>query len=140
MKLPASAGSKLLPIPISVLLTLLWVGVVRLFFMFVIARAQSGPNGDVWLAVLLAKPVAGRGSLPTVIVGISFLLVVYLWLDYRSRSPSGWRAFVYLAAAALLAYLGWAVWFFWWGQLDVLTQPVDVLMTSVSLTVGTSAG
>ena len=74
----------------------------------------------------------GRARLPTIIVAISLLLLIYLWLDYRSRPARGWRAVVFLVAAALLVYLGWAVWYSWWSHLDVLSTPADVLMTAAA--------
>ena len=69
--------------------------------------------------------------MPTIIVAVSLMLLIYLWLDYRSRPSHGWRTLVFLVAAALLVYLGWAVWYAWWRHLDVLTGTVDVLMTAL---------
>jgi len=131
VKLRSSASRPLLPIPLSVLLTLLWVGVIRLFFLLAATQASSEHDGEVWTALLLGERVLGRARLPTIIVAISLLLLLYLWLDYRSRPSHFWRGLVFLVAAALLVYLGWAVWYSWWRHLDVLTEPVDVLMTSL---------
>ncbi len=127
LRLPAS--KPLLPIPLSVLLTLLWVGVVRLFFLWVATWARATHEGEVWMAMLFEERVLGRARLPTMIVAISLLLLLYLWLDYRSRPAHARRTVVFLVAAALLVYLGWAVWYSWWSRLDVLTEPADMLMT-----------
>ncbi len=131
MKHRLQASKPLLPIPLSVLLTLLWVGVVRLFFLWVTAYARVTHEGRLWMAVFFEERVLGRARLPTMIVAISFLLLLYLWLDYRSRPAHGWRSVVFLVAAALLVYLGWAVWYSWASHLDALSRPGDVLMTAV---------
>ena len=110
MSLRSQAARPILPIPLSVLLTLLWVGLVRLFFLLVAAQAGSARDGDLWTAVLLGERVLGRARLPTLIVAISLLLLVYL---------------------------GWAVWYAWWTRLDALTAPGEMLMT---LYVGGLAG
>ena len=99
MKLTAPAARPLLPIPLSVLLTLLWVGLVRLLFLWVAAQARVGSDGEAWAAVLFGERVLGRARLPTIIVAVSFLLLIYLWLDYRSRPAGGWRTAVFLLAA-----------------------------------------
>ncbi len=130
MRLRSPAAGPLLPIPLSVLLTLLWVGVVRLFFLWVTTQARWGEEGAAWTALLFDQRVLGRARLPTMIVAISFLLLLYLWLDYRSGPSRVWRTVVFLAAATLLVYLGWAVWYSWWNHLDALTHPGDVLMTA----------
>ncbi len=131
MKLRVSAARPLLPVPLSILLTLLWVGVVRLFFLWLTVQASGSRDGGAWTALLFEQRVLGRARLPTMIVAISLLLLIYLWLDYRARPASGWRSLVFLLAAALLVYLGWAVWHSWWSHLDVLRRPVGVLMTAV---------
>ena len=133
MKLTRPAARPLLPIPLSVLLTLLWVGLVRLFFLWVTVQARMGRDGEAWTAVLFGERVLGRARLPTVIVAVSFLLLIYLWLDYRSRPAHGWswRTAVFLLAAALLVYLGWAVWYSWWSRLDALIEPSGMLMTAL---------
>lgn len=129
MRLRSQAAKPFLPIPLSVLLTLLWVGLVRLFFLFVAAQAGGARDGELWTAVLLGERVLGRARLPTLIVAISLLLLVYLWLDYRSQPPRAMRTLVFILAAALLVYLGWAVWHAWWTRLDALTVPGEMLMT-----------
>lgn len=131
MKLRPLAPRPLLPIPLSVLLTLLWVGLVRLLFLLMAAQAGSAHHGKAWAAVLLGQRVLGRARLPTIIVAISLLLLFYLWVDYRSRPAKGWRSLIFLVAAVLLVYLGWAVWFSWWSHLDLLRAPHDMLMTAV---------
>ena len=131
MKLTAPAARPILPIPLSVLLTLLWVGLVRLFFLWVTVQARMGRDGEAWAAVLFGERVLGRARLPTVIVAICLLLLLYLWLDYRSRPARGWRTLVFLMAAALLVYLGWAVWYSWWTHRDVLSEPVEMIMTAL---------
>lgn len=132
MKLPSTASRPLLPIPLSVLLTLLWVGLVRLLFLLVQAQAGMARQGDAWMAMLFGERILGRARLPTMIVAISLLLLVYLWLDYRSQTPrTNWRAVVFLCAAALLVYLVWGVWHSWWRHLESLPAPAGVLMTAV---------
>ena len=130
MRLRSPAARPFLPIPLSVLLTLLWVGLVHLFFLLVTAQAGWARDGEAWTAVLLGERVLGRARLPTLIVAISLLLLLYLWLDYRSRPARGWRALVFVVAAALLVYLAWAVWHAWWTRLDLLADPADMLMTA----------
>ena len=133
MRLPASRP--LLPIPLSVLLTLLWVGLVRLFLLWVTAQAgAAGDNGVAWATVLWQERVMGRARLPTIIVAVSLLLLIYLWADYRSRpARTNWRAIVFLAAAALLVYLVWGIWSAWWSHLPVPGDPGEMLMTAVPL-------
>jgi hypothetical protein len=131
VKLHSRASRPLLPIPLSVLLTLLWVGLVRLFFLWVTAQAVGVRHGRVWAARLLDERVLGSARLPTIIVASSLLLLVYLWLDYRSRPEQGWRTVVFLVAAGLLVYLSWAVWHSWWSHLAVPVQPGDMLMTAL---------
>ena len=131
MKLRSTAARPPLPIPLSVLLTLLWVGLIRLFSLWLATQARWAPEGDVWLAVLFESRVLGRARLPTIIVAVSLLLLVYLWLDYRSRPARLARTLVFLMAAALLVYLGWAVWHSWWAHLDSLGRSGDMLMTGL---------
>ena len=131
MNLRSAAARPLLPIPLSVLLTLLWVGLVRLVSLWIASQARWSHEGDVWLAVLFEARVLGRARLPTIIVAVSLLLLVYLWLDYRSRPSHLARTLVFLVAAALLVYLGWAVWHSWWTHLESLGQSGDVLMTAL---------
>lgn len=131
MKLRSPASGPLVPIPLSVLLTLLWVGLVRLFFLWVTARAGAGHHGRAWAAGLLDERVLGRVRLPTILVALSLLLLLYLWLDYRSRPAHAWRTVVFLVAAALLVYLSWAVWHSWWSYLQVAPRPGDMLMTAL---------
>ncbi|MFQ5349489.1 MAG: hypothetical protein ACE5EG_03480 [Thermoanaerobaculia bacterium] len=129
MTLRPPAPRPLLPIPLSVLLTLLWVGLVRLLFLLAAAQAGAERDGGLWMAVLFETRVLGRARLPTIIVAISLLLLLYLWVEYRSRPPQTWRTVVFLFAAALLVYLGWAVWHSWWSRLDAFGRPDDMLMT-----------
>lgn len=131
MKLRSPAAGPLLPIPLSVLLTLLWVGLVRLFFLWVTAQASAGRHGPAWVATLLDQRVLGKARLPTLIIALSLLLLLYLWLDYRSRPGHAWRTVVFLVAAALLVYLSWAVWHSWWRHLAVPTDPAGMLMTAL---------
>ena len=131
MKLPVRAARPQLPVPLSILLTLLWVGLVRLLFLWVTVQAAAARDGGAWTAVLFQQRVLGRARLPTMIVAISFLLLLYLWLDYRSRPSHAWRNLAFLAAAALLVYLSWAVWHSWWSHLETLLRPTGVLMTAV---------
>jgi hypothetical protein len=131
VKLRVAAARPLLPVPLSILLTLLWVGLVRLFFLWVTVQAGGTHDGRTWAALLFDQRVLGRGRLPTMIVAISFLLLIYLWLDYRAQPAHGWRSVVFLLAAALLVYLGWAVWHAWWSRLDELGRGAGVLMTAV---------
>ena len=139
MKLRSPASGPLLPIPLSVLLTLLWVGLVRLFFLWAAAQASAARNGESWAAMLFGERVLGRARLPTILVAVSLLLLLYLWLDYRSRPVQGWRTLVFLLAAALLVYLGWAVWYSWWSHLDVSIEPVDMLITGLTRATGPAA-
>ncbi len=140
MTLRLPAARPLLPIPLSILLTLLWVGLIRLFFLVVTVQAGAERSGEVWTAVLFGERVLGRARLPTIIVAISLLLLIYLWLDYRSRPTRGWRTVVFIVAAALLVYLGWAVWHAWWSHLGVSSRPGEVLMTAMSDMGGLAAG
>ena len=130
-RLRSPAAGPTLPIPLSVLLTLLWVGLVRLVFLLLAAQAGGSRHGDLWTAILLGERVLGRARLPTLIVAISLLLLVYLWLDYRSGPARGWRALAFVLAAALLVYLCWAVWHAWWTRLDALIEPAGMLMTAL---------
>ncbi len=131
MKLDSRASRPLLPIPLSVLLTLLWVGLVRLFFLWVTAQASAAHDGRVWAARLFNERVLGSARLPTIIVALSLLLLIYLWLDYRSRPEHGLRTVVFLVAAGLLVYLSWAVWHSWWSRLALPIPPGDMLMTAL---------
>ena len=64
IRLPVSRP--LLPIPFSVLLTLLWVGLVRLFLLWVTSQAgAAGQTGVAWATVLWQERVMGRARLPT---------------------------------------------------------------------------
>lgn len=132
MKLTPRAARPPSPIPLSVLLTLLWVGLIRLLFLLLASQAGSRPSSGLWTAVLFGERVLGRARLPTIIMAISLLLLLYLWLDYRSRAAGRWQGLVFLAAAALLVYLGWAVWYASWSRLAVPTAPGDMLMTAIS--------
>ena len=89
-------------------------------------------DGETYAAMLWGERVLGRARLPTLIVAVNLLLLLHLWLDYRSRPSGGWRrSLVFLAAAALLVYLGWAVWHSWWSHIDAGAVPAGVLMTAL---------
>ena len=131
MTLRSARARPFLPIPLSILLTLLWAGLVRLLFLVAGAQASRGRlGGEAWMAALLEERVLGRARLPTIIVAISLLLLVYLWLDYRSRPVHGWRTLVFVLAAALLVYLDWAVWRAWWSHAALPGPPGQILMTA----------
>lgn len=91
--------------PQSVVLVLLYVGVVRLLALH-------------WSTVrLYAEDLApvGWSSYPParLVVILNLAFVLYLWLDYRSRSASGKTRVALVAcvgASLLLAYLTWVFW------------------------------
>ncbi len=66
MKLRSTAARSLLPIPLSVLVTLLWVGLVRLLFLLAAAQARWEHDGEGWAAMLFGVQVLGRARLPTI--------------------------------------------------------------------------
>lgn len=110
---------------------MLWVGLVRLFFLWVETQERAWGAGEVWAGVLFETRVLGRARLPTLMVAISLLLLLYLWLDYRSRPFRRGQSAVFLLAALLLVYLGWAVWRFWWSRLEEIPAPPGMLMTAL---------
>ena len=130
MKLRSPAARWGLPIPLSILLTLLWVGLIHLVFLLVSAQVWEG-QGEGYAAALWGARVLGRARLPTVIVAVNLLLLLYLWVDYRSRPRRGLRTLVFLAAAALLVYLGWIVWYSWWRWAANPELPAGALLTAL---------
>ncbi len=107
-----------LPIPLSVLLTLLWTGLVHLMFLWVRSQTAGPAGGAGWADAFWSRRLPGGVRLPTVLVGICLLLLIYLWADYRSRRHRGGLGWVFLGAAALLVYLAWAIWRLWWQHLQ----------------------
>lgn len=132
MKLEPPVARPALPIPLSVLVTLLWVGLVHLLLLLVRTQSFFGEHGPGWARVFWSERLPGGVRLPTVLVAISLLLLVYLWLGYRSRPPGGVRGWVYLAAAGLLVYVSWVVWRLWWQQLQAPEPTYErILLTAL---------
>lgn len=120
MKLERPARAAL-PIPLSVLLTLLWAGLVHLLLLLVRTQSFFDDRGARWARVFWSERLPGGIRLPTLLVAISLLLLFYLWLSYRARPAGGPRGWVFLAAAGLLVYLAWVVWRIWWQQMQAPT-------------------
>jgi len=111
---PVGAGSGG-PIPQSVVLVLLYVGLLRLVGLQLAVAIPSSHYPAATLQAFMAGADSAGLSLPGVISGINLLFVVYLWLGFRAtiRSGPGGRLVslvAYLGSGFLLLYLTHAFW------------------------------
>ena len=120
MHLPWLKRTPYEPVPIPVLLTLLWLGLQRLLWLRI--TVQSYPNREViananglydfWEVLL--TPYTPLGSLQRSILLVNTLLVIWLWVTFRGV-PRGRLAervstlLVFGGAAVLLAYFQFGV-------------------------------
>lgn len=112
-----SARSPKRAVPIGVVLSLLYVGIVRIALLPAMFQSEISPEGAAgYLESLWLQPTPFGVSLGHLLFTIDGLLLAFLWLEFRSRGVTGVgvgsvvvRA-IYLSAAALLLYLGYALW------------------------------
>jgi hypothetical protein len=103
------------PIPQSVVVVLLYVGLVRLVALHWASMLAFSDHPEATLGELLGRAEPTALSLPGLLTGINLLFAVFLVLDGRAalREASGARLVplvAYVGAGALLLRLTVAVW------------------------------